>query len=603
MSVKTWSRALAACACAALAAHAAPSHRDAAQKGLDFLGKNTAAWQKQNNCYGCHVQAVTIDGLAVGVHNQYRVPREVLDEVLRGLLTLPGGAHTATGLSHSSFPRTAKTFGAAAFARYDAWVDGKLTDDLLKLAHELLAFQQEDGSVFGDYVSPPVATGVMQTTFHAATTWRQAYARTADDAWLAPLRLAEGFMAKTAHSWDTTQVDLQDLNYTLMGLVASGVPGSDPTVARLVHVLETRQHQDGGWGWGFGDASDAFATGQTVAALRQAGRGEEDHVVTRGLSWLVEHQTKDGGWGAAGSGRAEAMWAVLGLVSVDVLSVSLKGLEDGEHVLPTHTLVVEAKDNQGTQVKSLELRVDDLVRASASGPTLSHTWKTDGLKDGLHTVDVVATNAKGQTSRRRLEVYAGNTYLTQLGSRFTDEGTQLTARDIVPEGTAGQVVLRVFTDEAKAGAPPVYTSTQAARHGATAFVFGGKDKAGKPFAAGRYRAELTFVDGKGAEVQHESLVFVHDTPQAQRAKYAEIQGSLGFERDGASAANADVDLVDEQGRVVQHVKSNAQGKYRFKSVSGGNYKVRFRKDGFSSKEAEVKAAPGAPAASADSSFH
>src|SRR5688500_7931346 len=33
--------------------------RRAAQSGLNFLVEQTLAWQRQHNCYGCHVQAVT----------------------------------------------------------------------------------------------------------------------------------------------------------------------------------------------------------------------------------------------------------------------------------------------------------------------------------------------------------------------------------------------------------------------------------------------------------------------------------------------------------------------------------------------------------------
>jgi Carboxypeptidase regulatory-like domain/Squalene-hopene cyclase C-terminal domain/Bacterial Ig domain len=584
------------------AAHAAPTPREAAQRGLDFLGQNTIAWQQQNRCYGCHVQAVTLDGLAVGVHNQYRVPRAVLDQVLSGMLTLPGGARTPTGLSHPGFPRTAKTFGAQAFARYDAWVDTKVTDELLKLARELLPLQQKDGAVVGDHQSYPVTTGPVQATFQAATAWRQAYARTADDAWLPPLRLAEGYLARTAKAWqgNPASVYLQDVNYAVLGLLAAGAPGADGDVARLVRFLESKQGPDGGWG--FGAASDAYATGQTVATLRQAGRGADDRVVARGLAWLVQHQAQDGGWGAAGSARAEALWAVLGLVSVDVLSISVAGVVDGERVLPTQEVTVEAKDNQGAAVKSVELRLDDLVVKTQAGGRLTYTWATKGLKDGLHTVDVLATNAGGRTSRRRLEVYAGNLFLTQLGSRYTDEGTQLTLRDLAPEGTAGQVVLRVFPDEGAAAKGPVFSSTQAARHGATAFVFGGKGQDGKPFAPGRYRAELAFADASGREVQNESLVFVHASPEAQRARYAEIEGKLELARDGDRAANAEVELVDDQGRTVQKVKSNAEGQYRFKSVSGGQYHVRFKKDGFAADEKAVQASAGAPAAPVNSSF-
>src|SRR3712207_8587987 len=44
--------------------------------------------------------------------------------------------------------------------------------------------------------------GPMQATYQAMQTWRQAYARTADDAWLAPIRRAEDFIARKAASWE-----------------------------------------------------------------------------------------------------------------------------------------------------------------------------------------------------------------------------------------------------------------------------------------------------------------------------------------------------------------------------------------------------------------
>lgn len=96
---------------------------------------------------------------------------------------------------------------------------------------------------------------------------------------------------------------------------------------------------------------------------------------------------------------------------------------------------------------------------------------------------------------------------------------------------------------------------------------------------------------------------MHDTPEAQSARYAEVQGKLDLSRDGSGAANAEVDLVDERGNVVQSVRSNAAGQYRFKSLDSGKYKVRVRKDGFAAQEASVDAKAGAPAAAAPVSLH
>jgi hypothetical protein len=579
------------------------SPRTAAQRGLDFLGQNTVAWQGRNNCYGCHVQAVTLEGLSVGKGHHYDVPDTVINEVLRGMMTLPGGSRTPTGLSHPGYPKTAKTFGAEAFARYDELVGPKVREDLLRLAHELLAQQNKDGSVSGDHQTFPVTVGIVQSTFQATQAWREAFARTADDAWLAPLRAAETYLSATAKGWETHLGDvyLQDLDYAAMGMLSAGVAPSEPAVANLLKAISQRQRDDGGWGFNAG--SDALATGQAVYTLRLAGLTEENPTVSRGLDWLVKHQGADGSWGSSGSQRAEAMWGVLGLVSVDVLTVSVQGVIDGDHVAAHPQLTAEARDNQGSPVKRIELRIDDVVVQSAEGGKVAYAWDTASLKDGLHTVDAVATNAKGQTSRRRVEVYAGNVFLTELGTRYSDGGTQVTLRNIAPEGRDGRVHLRVFADESPAKKGPVYEMEVPSKHGPVTFFFGGKDRDGRPFLAGRYRAELAFEDAQGHSLETEQTVFVHDTPEAQAARYAQVEGKLDLDRDGAEAANAEVDLLDAKGNVVQTTRSNNAGQYRFKSLSAGNYQVRVKKEGFAAPApAMVQASAGAPAAHADATL-
>ncbi len=46
------------------------------------------------------------------------------------------------------------------------------------------------------------------------------------------------------------------------------------------------------------------------------------------------------------------MWAVLGLVSIDVLSVSVAGLEDGQHLGGSVAIRVRAADNGGQARRS-----------------------------------------------------------------------------------------------------------------------------------------------------------------------------------------------------------------------------------------------------------
>src|SRR5262245_54571530 len=60
--------------------------RRAAQKGLQYLAKSSAQWTQQHGCFGCHVQAVTMEALAVGKHHQYDVTPKDLEVMTQALL-------------------------------------------------------------------------------------------------------------------------------------------------------------------------------------------------------------------------------------------------------------------------------------------------------------------------------------------------------------------------------------------------------------------------------------------------------------------------------------------------------------------------------------
>ena len=596
-----------------------PKIRAAAQRAVRFLAQTAVAWQADHGgCYGCHVQAVTIEGLSVARHHQYDIPGPELVSLIENLTVGKTGIRSAGGLSPSTFPKTSRTFAGAGLGRYDKYVDGNLRDDLLKICRELLPIQRTDGAVVGDHpVMGPVASGTMQTTYQSMLAWRQCYARTADDAWRAPLRNAEAFVAKTLKSWHTQEktkrVALQDLNHALMALAAAGAGGNETATAALVKELLARQGKDGGWAFGATErpmtdnflstpdddknTANPLATGQTVYALRQMGMTDAHPAVARAIRWLISHQHRNGGWGSTGAAKAEAMWAVLGLVSVDVLTVSIRGITDGERTEKGARVIVEVKDNAGGEVKEVALYVDDQLAAKVSGPELSHPLPE--LSAGKHLIDAVATNAKGQVSRRRVEVFAGDVFLTQLGARFDEakQQTEVTLRNIAPAEAKGTVELEVFQlgekdSEAKPG-ERVHTGKAPSAPGPVSLGFSGEN--------GRYLARVTYKDAAGKALQTESQVFFHASEQVQRERTSEIEGQLGLGKSGSGsglASNSVVELVDEDGRVVQSTRSNEQGTYRFKAVPKGTYKVRAKKEGFRDLEsAPVAAEPAqAPAA-------
>jgi hypothetical protein len=623
-----------------------PNARRAAQRGLSFVSRDAVQWQSQHNCFGCHVQAVTLEAMSVGRGHQYDVSDSELRTVLSGMLDIAGGHRQRAGLgvgSSAGMAATSNAFGGAAFARFDVLVDGRVRDDLMGVARKLLEFQDEDGSVRSDDTRFPVVAGAMQATTQAMQTWRVAYDRSANAQWLDPMRRAEAWLQRRARQIaDQPTTNITEINYAVFGLIAAGASPAEPVLVSLANRLRARQNTDGGWGFvatqtgaalpsspqplarglnramvnnnsnvGIGVAvgvsetaassgSSPFATGQTVYALRLLGAGDGDRAVSRGTSFLMERQQPDGGWSHGGAGRAEAMWAVFGLVSVDVLSVDVRGVRDGQHAQGTLELQGIAADNGGLGVAKVELVVDDVPVQRSCGERAAWTLDTARLASGVHSVDVVATNGRGQQSRRRVEFYTGTHYLAQIAARYQSGSTQLSWRSVAPAAVRGEVRVRVFSTRLDGGSAvrdrEVWSSTLPNAEGPMSLAWNGHSSANAALPDGRYVAEVAFVSA-GSVVHTQETLFAHESPESQARRYAAVEGTLALPESG-NAANTSVELVDAQGNVVQRTTTTAQGTYRFSNVDSGNYRVRVNRQGFRSSEASVEAvAPAAASAS------
>lgn len=582
-----------------------PQIRSSASRGLAFLAQSSREWTEQHRCFGCHVQAVTMEALSVGKKHQYTIAPTDLAGMVKALkMGVTAGGHT-TGVA----------FEGSAWARYDQWVGNNETNELLRYAQELLALQNKEGAIPDDDRRLPVTGGTLETTFQAAQTWRQAYARTADEKWLSPMRRAEHFLVQQSASFGSEKrVYIQDINFALLGLLASGVTRTEASAQRLIKLLIDRQNADGGWSLDAGQ-SDAFATGQTVYALKLAGHSDADLMVAKGIRFLVGKQGQKGEWQTyrshqSGSEKAETMWAVLGLVTVDVASLSVSGLTDGQHVEPKMTLSVSAADNQGGGIKQLELLVDDRVIQTECGGKLSYTLDTTTLESGKHIIDLVALTDKGQRSVRRFTVYAGDVFLTELGAQFDDKShaSVVSLRNIAPVSEqAGSVELELYSlksgssDGKNEAKDRIFVSSKKGQSGGLSFSWNGQGSDGKALPIGRYLAKVLFRDAAGKVRQSDSTIFFHGSEVTQRAQFAEVEGQIAL-KTGSGSANTLVELVDKAGRVVQSTRTTEQGNYRFKSVDQGQYRVRVRKAGFDSLEQSVQAAPAAAPAKASMSW-
>jgi squalene cyclase len=89
----------------------------------------------------------------------------------------------------------------------------------------------------------------------------------------------------------------QDRVFRLFGLGWAGVKANNEVMRRDVRDLLREQRPDGGWSQLSTLASDAYATGQALVALRQAGALPlNDPAFRRGIEFLLKTQLEDGSW-------------------------------------------------------------------------------------------------------------------------------------------------------------------------------------------------------------------------------------------------------------------------------------------------------------------
>jgi hypothetical protein len=75
------------------------------------------------------------------------------------------------------------------------------------------------------------------------------------------------------------------------------VKPNNEIITKTVRELLAEQRSDGGWAQLPGLLSDAYATGQTLVSLNQAGGlASTDPRYIRGIEFLIKTQLEDGSW-------------------------------------------------------------------------------------------------------------------------------------------------------------------------------------------------------------------------------------------------------------------------------------------------------------------
>lgn len=259
--------------------------RAAVQKAVPLLEKSGTIFWEKSGCISCHHH--TLPSLAVATARQrgfavdeatakvlMKLTADYLEvrteRILQGI-TPPGAEDTMSyilfGLAVGEFPGNA---GTGAGARY------------------LRIRQAEDGRWRIRAHRPPLESSAISLT---AVTIRVLQAYT-------PPAQREQSVKSIARAVQWLALarprNTEETSFQVLGLVWAHGPQN--SIAQTVRRLAKAQRTDGGWSQLPTLASDAYATGQALVALQEAGMRVTDPSYERGVAFLLRTQHPDGSW-------------------------------------------------------------------------------------------------------------------------------------------------------------------------------------------------------------------------------------------------------------------------------------------------------------------
>jgi ankyrin repeat protein len=267
-----------------------PGHtfRAAVQLSVPLLQKADATFLRKSGCVSCHHNSLTAMTVALAQKHGFAVDENISrshidrlgpyleswrESVLRGA-GIPGAQDTVSYILLG--------MGAAGY-QPDAATDA--------MAHYLKARQLPDGHWRVAAHRPPIESSAFEVTAVSLRALQLFHAAPQRSSYEKAIRLAASWLATNRAA--TTE----DRAFQLLGLGWAGV--EKKTIDRLAQDLLKEQRPDGGWAPlpMASMQSDAYATGQALVALREAGvLAVTSPAYARGVRLLLNTQLPDGSW-------------------------------------------------------------------------------------------------------------------------------------------------------------------------------------------------------------------------------------------------------------------------------------------------------------------
>jgi len=260
--------------------------RKAIEKSLPLLDGIRLPFIEKTGCVSCHNNSLPAMAAALARERGFKVSdRTTIEESEQILGVWNAGREKFLQGDGGSGAQSVASFTLVGLAA-NKQPPNKTTDAIV---HYLIGRQNADGSWSGTVNRPPLGGSDISVTALSLRAL-QLYAPNG-------LRQEAHSRVERARQWLATADpgSNEDRTFQLLGLAWANA--DKPALQKLAQTLLARQRNDGGWGQLPTLESDAYATGQALVALHQAGGLPVTHrAYQRGVNYLLAAQAADGSW-------------------------------------------------------------------------------------------------------------------------------------------------------------------------------------------------------------------------------------------------------------------------------------------------------------------
>jgi len=256
--------------------------KTAVEKALGLLEKSGPQFVRVSGCTSCHNQSLPQMASSAARARGYAVDEKVAKYQVEAVVAMfkPVVPDMAAGKPNIPDPAISVSYALVGLAA-ENYAPDATTD---AMAHLVSLQQIADGSFLAFPARPPIESSVFTATALSVRAL-QVYGKDVDG------------IVERARVWlETAQPHSnEDRIMQLLGL--AWTKGDREAIGAAAQQLMAEQRADGGWGQLTGLESDAYATGQALAALRISGQVQpSDAAWQKGTGFLLRTQLDDGSW-------------------------------------------------------------------------------------------------------------------------------------------------------------------------------------------------------------------------------------------------------------------------------------------------------------------